>query len=93
MSCGNAHDTPCTQVLSLVHQYIDGEVAEVERLQIVQHLEECPPCVQQFSVMSSVKIVVHRSCCPAPAPEELRMQIVTRIRQVSVTYRAQEQGE
>lgn len=93
MSCGRPHETPCTEVLSLVHRYIDGEVTEVDRLQVVQHLDECPPCVQHFSVMRSVKVVVHRSCGPTQAPEELRMQIVTRIRQVSVTYRVEQRDE
>lgn len=85
MSCGNPHAVPCTQVLSLMHEYVDGEVAEVQRIDIVQHLGECPPCDEQVSVVRAVKVVVHRSCAGESAPEALRVSIVARIRQVAVT--------
>jgi mycothiol system anti-sigma-R factor len=93
MSCGRPHATPCTQVLALVHEYLDGETGEIQRVEIVHHLEECPPCADQYATVRAVQTVVRRSCAPASAPEHLRMQIVTRIRQVSVTYRSDDSGE
>ncbi len=85
MSCGNPHAVPCTEILSLVHEYLDGEVAEVQRIDVVQHLGECPPCYEQVSLVRAVKIVVHRSCTGKAAPESLRVSIVTRIRQITMT--------
>ena len=93
MSCGNPHTTSCVEVLEHVHDYLDGEISEQERVLIVQHLEECPPCVHQFQVVRTVKALVHRSCGSSPAPDRLRLEIVTRIRQVSITYRASDPGE
>lgn len=93
MSCGNPHATPCTKVLEHVHDYLDGEITERVRVQVVQHLEECPPCVHQFQVVRTVKALVHRSCATEAAPERLRLEIVTRIRQVSITYRSEGSGE
>jgi mycothiol system anti-sigma-R factor len=81
MSCGNPHETPCTEVLDAVYSYLDGEIDDHQRALIVQHLDECGPCLQQL----------HRSCACESAPEQLRVQIVTRIRQVSVTYHSTEQ--
>jgi mycothiol system anti-sigma-R factor len=91
MSCGNPHETDCSDVLELVYNFLDGEVDDTMRGRIVQHLDECGPCLQQFGLEQAVKALVHRSCACEPAPEYLRMQIVTRIRQVSVTYYRREQ--
>jgi mycothiol system anti-sigma-R factor len=85
MSCGNSHAVPCTEILSLVHEYLDGEVAEVQRIDVVQHLGECPPCDEQVSLVRAVKVVVRRSCTGQAAPESLRVSIVTRIRQITIT--------
>ncbi len=93
MSCGNPHVTPCTEVLEHVHEYLDGEITEEHRVVIVQHLDECAPCVHQFQVVRTVKTLVNRSCGTTPAPDRLRLEIVTRIRQVSITYRAEGSGE
>lgn len=88
MSCGRPHETPCTDVLALVYEFLDGETTDADRARIIQHLGECPPCDQQFGLEQAVKALVHRSCTCEQAPEHLRVQIVTRIRQISITYRA-----
>jgi mycothiol system anti-sigma-R factor len=88
MSCGNPHATDCAEVLALVYGFLDGEVDDVDRARIVQHLDECSPCFQQFGLEQVVKSLVHRSCACEQAPDRLRVQIVTRIRQVTITYRS-----
>jgi len=80
-------------VLEHVHDYLDGEVTAESRVLIVEHLEECPPCVHQFQVVRTIKALVHRSCGTTPAPDHLRVEIVTRIRQVAITYRTGGTGE
>jgi mycothiol system anti-sigma-R factor len=87
VSCGHPHETPCVEVLALVYTFIDGECTDTDRARVVQHLDECPPCLQQFGLEQAVKTLVHRSCSCTAAPDELRVQIVTRIRQISITYR------
>ena len=87
MSCGNPHATDCREVLSMVYDFLDGEVDDADRARIVQHLDECSPCLRQYGLEQAVKALVHRSCTCEHAPEHLRVQIVTRIRQISVTYR------
>ena len=87
MSCGNPHATDCREVLSMVYDFLDGEVTDVDHQRIVQHLDECGPCLRQYGLEQAVKALVNRSCTCEHAPEHLRVQIVTRIRQISVTYR------
>ncbi len=93
MSCGNPHATACTEVLEHVHEFIDGEITETERVLVVQHLGECPPCVHQFEVVRTVKALVQRSCASEAAPDRLRLEIVTRIRQVPMSYRSIDSDE
>ena len=88
MSCGQPHETDCTEVLSMVYDFLDGEVDEADRARIVQHLDECSPCLRQYGLEQAVKALVHRSCTCEHAPDSLRVQIVARIRQVSITYRS-----
>jgi mycothiol system anti-sigma-R factor len=61
---------------------VDGPV----EVSITTHLRECPPCLQHFAVERAVKGLVRRSCACEQAPEELRTQIVTKIRQITITY-------
>ena len=91
MSCGKPHEQDCSEVLSLVYGFLDGEIDEAMRARIANHLDECGPCLKQFGLEQAVKALVHRSCACQPAPESLRVQIVTRIRQVSITYYQPEQ--
>jgi mycothiol system anti-sigma-R factor len=89
MSCGNPHEMDCSEVLDKVYDFLDGEVAESDRARIAQHLDECGPCLRQYGLERAVKALVHRSCTCDHAPEQLRVQIVARIRQISITYRSQ----
>jgi len=88
MSCGNPHETDCSDVLALVYGFLDDEVDAADRARIAQHLDECGPCVRQFALEQAVKSLVNRSCGCEHAPEHLRVQIVTSIRQISITYRS-----
>jgi len=78
MSCGNPHETPCSEVLDRLYEYIDGELDSECGHSIKHHLEECSPCLKEFGLEEAVKAVVKRSCCD-PAPAELRAKVLVRI--------------
>ena len=87
MSCGNHHETDCSDVLDLVDEFLDNEIDWDRRAQIAVHLDECSPCLKQYGLEQAVKQLVNRACGCGPAPEHLRVEIVTRLRQISITYR------
>jgi mycothiol system anti-sigma-R factor len=93
VSCGKPHEQDCSEVLALVYGFLDGEIDDASRDGIAKHLDECGPCLRQYGLEQAVKALVHRSCGCEHAPETLRVQIVTRIRQVTVTYRSDRIGE
>jgi mycothiol system anti-sigma-R factor len=76
---------PCTEVLERVYSYLDGEADEAACAKIRQHLDECGPCLREYGLEEAVKRLVHRHCGHDAAPGELRIKVLTRIRQVRAT--------
>jgi mycothiol system anti-sigma-R factor len=85
MSCGNPHETPCSEVLARVYNYIDGEeVAGITYSEIRQHLDECGPCLREYGLEEVVKKLVHKHCGRDLVPADLRARVLTRIQQVRI---------
>jgi mycothiol system anti-sigma-R factor len=87
VSCGNHHDTPCSEVLDKVYEYIDGELDKNRVPDIKQHLDECGPCLREYGLEEAVKSIVKR-CCNDRAPDELRAKVLSRIEAVRVELRS-----
>ena len=86
MSCGKPHETPCSEVLDRVYEYLDGEL-DRERVHVIkEHLEECAPCLREYGLEDAVKALVKRSCCD-PAPPDLHQKVRLRIQAVRVELR------
>ncbi|CAB4711355.1 unannotated protein [freshwater metagenome] len=83
MSCGEAHATPCVEVLGAVVFLIDGEIQEVSKVRDIEtHLAECPPCRSEMDHERKMHQMLHevltRSCCETAPPEfhqQLAMQL------------------
>jgi mycothiol system anti-sigma-R factor len=86
MSCGNPHETKCSEVLVRVYEYLDGEMSEHDVAKIRQHLEECRPCLSQYDIDLALKALLRRSCACESAPEELRTRIMVRITEARAQY-------
>ena len=84
MSCGNPHATPCTEVRALVYVYLDGEIDEHHRLEIVAHLQECPPCEGIFAHELAIKHRVRTAHGTDGAPDSLRLRVITSIQQITI---------
>jgi mycothiol system anti-sigma-R factor len=82
MSCGNPHETPCTEVLDHVYAYLDGELGAPDCEKIRIHLDECGPCLREYGLDEVVKQLVRRHCGHDLVPQELRAKVLIRIRQV-----------
>ena len=84
MSCGHAHDVPCTEVVSAVFAFIDNEPTDLERSLLEHHFAECPPCQEEAEISALLKALVARSCCEEPAPNQIRARITAQITQIQV---------
>ena len=88
MSCGKPHETPCTEVLDRVYEYLDGELDRERTHVIREHLDECSPCLAEYGLEDAVKAIVKRSCCD-PAPADLRSKVMLRIEAVRIELRGE----
>lgn len=82
MSCGNAHDTDCREVLDKVYAYLDGELTEGDVADIRVHLDECSPCLKEYDLDKAIKALVAKHCGCDPVPADLRSKVLARIAQV-----------
>ena len=83
MSCGDPHETPCSEVLEKVYLYLDQEADSYDEEHIRIHLDECSPCLRKYGLEQAVKALVARSCAEQ-APLELRDRVLLKIQQVRV---------
>lgn len=84
MSCGEAHETPCSEVLARIYSYLDGELEDRGCSDIREHLDECGPCLREYGLEEVVKKLVHKSCGHDQVPGDLRQKVLLRIQQVRV---------
>jgi mycothiol system anti-sigma-R factor len=85
VSCGNPHETPCSEVLDAVFTFLDNECDDRQRARIKQHLDECSPCLRQFGIEDEVKELVHRKCGGDRAPDSLKSRVRLRLTEIVVT--------
>lgn len=83
MSCGNAHATPCSEVLNFVPLLIDGEIEETSRIQNFEvHFQECSPCREEMEHERRMHQLLHEvltRSCMEKAPQALHDQIALQI--------------
>lgn len=75
MSCGNTHETDCSEVLNEVYLYLDLECSDERRMLIRLHLDECSPCLHEYGIEQEVRALVARCCGGETAPAELRARL------------------
>jgi len=83
MSCGEPHETDCSEVLSEVYLFLDHECDERRKELLQTHLEECHPCLEQYGIEEHLKALLARKCGGEHAPEELRRRLRARLYQTS----------
>jgi mycothiol system anti-sigma-R factor len=75
MSCGNHHDTDCSEVLAEVWLFLDNECDERRRALLAQHLDECSPCLAQYGLDEKLKALLATKCGGEHAPAGLKARL------------------
>jgi len=87
MSCGDPHETDCSEVLSEVWLFLDNEMDGEQRRLLAQHLDECAPCLAEYGLEEKLKRLLATKCGGEQAPAALREQIRGAVlRQAQVTH-------
>jgi mycothiol system anti-sigma-R factor len=90
MSCGDPHETDCSDVLAEVYLYLDLECTDDRRSLIRDHLDECSPCLREFGIEQEVKALVARCCGSELAPAELKDRLRSKLSELVVNAEARE---
>ncbi|WP_433083664.1 mycothiol system anti-sigma-R factor [Dactylosporangium sp. CA-139114] len=90
MSCGDPHETDCSDVLAEVYLYLDLECADERRTVIREHLDECSPCLREFGIEQEVKALVARCCGSELAPAELKARLRAKLSEFVVNADSRE---
>ena len=79
MSCGEPHETDCSEVLDHLYEYLDQEMPEGDCEKIQVHFDECSPCLEKYGLEQAVKKLVKRCCGQDDVPTDLRAKVMGRI--------------
>jgi mycothiol system anti-sigma-R factor len=79
MSCGDPHETDCSEVLAEVWLFLDHECDPHRRALLAQHLDECAPCLAEYGLEEKLKKLLAAKCGGEQAPARLRDQIRSRV--------------
>ena len=78
-------DCGCEKARRDLEEYLRHEVCHTSQLDIAVHLENCPACQDEALVARTLTEVVARAC-KETAPEDLRDQVLERLRAVQATH-------
>ena len=62
----------CDEVRPRLEAYVDGELAEAERMQLRDHLADCPECGPEVVALEHLRDGIRQSAPVYRAPEALR---------------------
>ncbi|HEV7625845.1 MAG TPA: mycothiol system anti-sigma-R factor, partial [Streptomyces sp.] len=62
MSCGDPHETDCSEVLDHLYEYLDREMPDSDCEKFKEHFDECSPCLEKYGLEQEVKKLVKRCC-------------------------------
>lgn len=84
MSCGEHHETDCSEVLNEVWLFLDNECDGARKELLRQHLDECSPCLQEYGLDEHLKALLARKCGGDHASAEFKARLRAQIRQTVV---------
>lgn len=84
MSCGEHHETDCSEVLAEVWLFLDHECNSERRDLLKKHLDECSPCLSEYGIDEHLKVLLARKCGGDQAPEGLKDRLRATIRKTVI---------
>ena len=79
MSCGEPHETDCSEILDHLYEFLDREMPDSDCVKFEHHFEECSPCLEKYGLEQAVKKLVKRCCGHDDVPGDLRDKVMGRI--------------
>ena len=78
-------DCGCDKARKDLEEYLRHEVCKTQHSDITEHLANCPECRDEALVATTLTSVIARACRET-APEQLRDQVLARLRAEQATH-------
>ncbi|WP_437582348.1 anti-sigma factor family protein [Paramicrobacterium sp. CJ85] len=75
-------DCGCEKARHDLEEYLRNEICRTEAADIRSHLADCEDCTKEALLARTLTEVVQRACRET-APEELRIQVIARLRKAT----------
>jgi anti-sigma factor (TIGR02949 family) len=66
----------CEDALSLIHEFIDGELGDVSGEQVKAHFDVCKRCYPHLHLEESFRAAIHRAAARETASPELKTRLM-----------------
>ena len=84
--CEGASDkVRCEEALADIYLLLDRECSAERDAALRQHIEDCPPCLEEYGIDEHLKQLLARKCGGDHAPAELKSRLRASIRQTVAT--------
>ncbi len=71
----------CTDALAEIYLLLDRECSPERDAALRKHIEDCPPCLEEYGIDEHIKQLLARKCGGDHAPDELKTRLRASIRQ------------
>ncbi|HVW44578.1 MAG TPA: mycothiol system anti-sigma-R factor [Amycolatopsis sp.] len=65
----------CNQALAEIFLLLDRECSPERDAELRRHLEECPPCLEEYGIDEQLKQLLARKCGGDHAPDQLKQKL------------------
>jgi len=84
--CEGASDkVRCEEALADIYLLLDRECSPERDAALRAHIEDCPPCLEEYGIDEHIKQLLARKCGGEHAPAELKSRLRASIRQTVAT--------
>jgi anti-sigma factor (TIGR02949 family) len=73
-------DSNCTKIVALLDHYLSNELTVASTEEVVEHLVNCPQCLEKFKFRKRVRNKMRESIENEKAPPGLRMRVLQLLR-------------
>jgi len=80
---GHAEMISCEEALSVIYEFLDGELDEVPRQRVREHFDVCQRCYPQLRLEESFRAAVQNATQGEAAPPELKARLLDLIAEAS----------
>jgi len=87
MSCGDPHETDCSEVLAQLWLFLDNECDQERRQLLQRHLDECRSCLAELGLDEHLKALLARKCGGDHAPDALKQRLRQSMQEIMLRQR------